>query len=358
MRRRSIALPVAVLVPATIAAGLAVRFGTLYRERAGLPPRHPVADSPGARGLPWEPLTVRSPGGDLPGWFVRADGPGPRPAVVLVHGWGSNRARMLPFAAFLQAAGFHALLFDVRGHGESPPETLPMSGAEFGIDAAAAVDAAEARADVSTVALLGHSMGGVGASLAAAARPGVRALVIASTPADPRLLVRETFRMAELPIPAVVAHPLAWVTLRLLLRPRGHRVSAASARHAVAAYRGPILLVQGDADELVPLRDLALLERAAQGRTGSAPVRSLVVPGGRHRWLYEDAEVRRAIASFLAEALGLDTIPDEAGRLAAATDVRRTPDTDGPLFPNHETRGGTRPAGVPAPAPQPLTQEA
>jgi alpha-beta hydrolase superfamily lysophospholipase len=257
---------------------------------------------------------------------------------------------MLPFATFLRAAGFHALLFDVRGHGESPPETVPMSGAEFGIDATAAVDAAAARADVSGVAILGHSMGGVGASLAAAARPGVRALVIASTPADPRLLVRETFRMADLPIPGVVAHPLAWVTLRLLLRPRGHRVSAASARHAVASYDGPVLLVQGDADELVPLRDLTLLERAARGRPGDAPTRSVVVPGGRHRWLYEDAAVRRAVATFLAEALELDMPPEVAGAIAAATEVRRTPDSDGLLLPERERRGGPRASAMPAPA--------
>jgi pimeloyl-ACP methyl ester carboxylesterase len=358
MRRRPIALSAAVVAATSVAAALAVRFGTLYRERAGFPPRHPIADTPDARGLPWEPLTVRSAGGDLPGWFVRVDGPGPRPVVVLVHGWGSNRARMLPFAAFLRAVGFHALLFDVRGHGESPPETVPMSGAEFGIDAAAAVDAALARADVSSVALLGHSMGGVGASLAAAMRPDVRALVVVSTPADPRLLVRETFRMAELRIPAVVAHPLAWVTLRLLLRPRGHRVSAASARHAVAMYGGPILLVQGAADELVPRRDLALLEHAARRRPGAASARTVVIPDGRHRWLYEDADARRAIASFLAGAVDVGTTPAEAGRVAAATDVRRTADVEGPLFPARETRGGSRAAMEPIPAPPPIPQEA
>ena len=360
MRRRPVALFAVALVPASVAAGLAVRFGTLYRERAGFPPRHPVADSPGAHGLPWEPITVRSPGGDLPGWFIRADGPGPRPAVVLVHGWGSDRARMLPFAAFLRAAGFHALLFDVRGHGGNPSETVPMSGAEFGIDATAAADAALARADVSAVALLGHSMGGVGASLAAAARPDVAALVIVSTPADPRLLVRETFRMADLPIPSVVAHPLAWVTLRLLLRPRGHTVAAASARRAVAAYGGPVLLVHGDADEIVPMRDLALLERAACDRPDAAPTRTHVVPGGRHRWLYEDADVRRAITGFLAEALGSDLTPAAAGRVAAATEVRRTPDTDGPLFPKQEARDRSAAAVAPAqtPLPRPAPQEA
>jgi hypothetical protein len=108
----------------------------------------------------------------------------------------------------------------------------------------------------------------------------------------------------------------------------------------------------------VPLRDLALLERAATGRPGSAAIRSLVVPGGRHRWLYEDAEVRRTIASFLAEALDIDRTPEEAGRAAVATEARRTLDTDAPLFPKGETRRRSRPTAAPPPSPLPLTQEA
>ena len=346
MRRTlTVALGFSLAVMPAVLAAIAARFAVLYRERAGFPPRGPVAGDPGDLGLPWERVAVRSAGRDLPGWWVPApdasprspgsssDGSSARPGVVLVHGWGSNRARMIPLAAVLHAAGFHALAFDVRGHGDNPAETLPVTAVEFGEDAAAAVDALRSLPGVGKVGILGHSMGGVGASLAAAGRDDVAALVVVSAPADPRLLVRETFRMAALPLPGPVAHPLAWVALRSIMRPRGHRPRAASARRAVARYAGPVLLVQGDADELLPLRDLRLLERAAASRPRGAHTEVLVVPGGRHRWLYEDATFRRTVAAFLAESLDERHGAAAAASAAESTSVVRPPDTEGPLVP-------------------------
>ena len=93
---------------------------------------------PDALGLPYEETTVRSGGLDAPGWFIPASGGAPGPGVVLVHGWESARDRTLPHGAFLHAAGFHCLTFDVRGHGGNPPEELPLTAGEFGADAAAA----------------------------------------------------------------------------------------------------------------------------------------------------------------------------------------------------------------------------
>jgi alpha-beta hydrolase superfamily lysophospholipase len=332
-------------------AALAARFGALYRDRAGYPTRVPVTSDPGDLGLPWTPVRVASGGRGLPGWWIppvspddateaAAPGDAPtRPGVVLVHGWGSNRARMLPLASFLHAAGFHVLAMDVRGHGDNAAEDLPVTAVEFGADAAAAVGVLRSLPGVGRVGILGHSMGGVGASLAAAARDDVAALVVVSAPADPRLLVRETFRMAELPLPALVAHPLAWVALRSTLRPRGHRPRDASARRAVARYAGPVLLVQGDADEMLPLRDLRLLERAAASRGAGAVTDVLVVAGGRHRWLYEDPAFRRTVAAFLAAALGEPDV-EAAAAAAGSTPAVRPPDTEGPLVPEGMTGRG------------------
>ena len=54
-----------------------------------------------------------------------------------------------------------------------------------------------------------------------ASRPSSRR----STPADPYRLTRQTFRLAHLPIPDPIAYPLAWLTTRVYLRPRGHVVA-------------------------------------------------------------------------------------------------------------------------------------
>ena len=319
---------VAGAVAAPVAA--AYRFAVEYRRRAGFPARRPPLGTPADEGLTFETLEIPSPAGQLPAWFVPARDGQPGPAVVLVHGWESNRARMLPHARFLNAAGFHTLMFDVRGHGENQPELLPITGGEFGADAAAAVLALAGRSEVTAVGVLGHSMGAVGAVLAAATADGVEAVVATAVPAHPRLLTRRTFQLARLPIPAPVAHPLAWLTMHVYLRPRGHRPGRVNALRAIRRYPGPVLVVHGSADEVVPVHHAELLVRSARTRA-DREVELLIVEGGRHRWLYESAACRATIAAFFARHLGGPLAPDEAALRAAMTVVMRPADTKGPL---------------------------
>jgi alpha-beta hydrolase superfamily lysophospholipase len=266
--------------------------------------------------------------------------------VVLVHGWESSRDRTLPMAHFLVAAGFHVLTVDIRGHGANQAEELPVSAGEFGTDALAAFEALLARPEVTTGAIAGHSMGGIGAILAAAADPRVAALVATSSPAEPYRLTRQTFRLARLPIPDVIAYPLAMLTTLVYLRPRGHKVGAISASNAITRYDGPILLLHGDTDDVVPiahLRRLARIVRAVRaGRTAAAPVESLVIEGGRHSWLYEFPAYRRTVARFLAQSLGGPYVPDEAGDRAAAVQATRLPDGEIPFSAVTAEPGGIR----------------
>ncbi len=175
----------------------------------------------------------------LPAWFIPARGGERGPGVVLVHGWESARDRTLPLAVFLHAAGFHCLTFDVRGNGENPPEELPLTAGEFGQDALAAFHALIEQPEVSVGAIVGHSMGGIGSILAAAADPRVAAVVATSSPAGPYRLTRLTFQLARLPIPDLIAYPLAWLTTRVYLRPRGHVVGRRQRDGGDRPLRGP-----------------------------------------------------------------------------------------------------------------------
>ncbi len=331
---------------AAIPLGLAYRFALAYRARAGYPRQRPPSVTPGDLGMPFEALTVHAPGADLPAWFIPARGGQPGPGVALVHGWESARDRTLPNAVFLHAAGFHCLTIDVRGHGANPPEQLPVSAGEFGSDALAAFEALIARPEVTRGAVMGHSMGAIGAILAGAADPRVAAVVATSTPADPYRLTRQTFRLAHLPIPDPIAYPLAWLTTRVYLRPRGHVVDDVNASSAVARYRGPILLAHGDEDQVVPPAHLGRLARAAMaGRAGAldhAPVESLLLAGGQHSWAYEDPGYRAAVARFLTTALGGPLAPDEAAAIAAATSAERIPDPEQHFAAVDANAGGFR----------------
>jgi len=52
------------------------------------------------------------------GWLLSRGKPAP--AIILSHGYGSNRSELLTLAFELWKAGYHVLLYDLRGHGESP----------------------------------------------------------------------------------------------------------------------------------------------------------------------------------------------------------------------------------------------
>lgn len=331
------------LTAALAAAPVAVayRFALVYRSRAGFPRPHPPLVAPDFFELPYESMTIASAGTDgLPAWFIPARDGRPGPGVALVHGWESARDRALPMAMFLNAAGFHCLTIDVRGHGANPPETMPISAGEFGADAHAAFGALVARPEVTTGAIAGHSMGAIGALLAQAADERVAAVVATSTPADPYRLTRQTFRLARLPIPDPVAWPLAWLTTRVYLRPRGHTVETISAAAALAGHDRPILLVHGDADDVVPIAHFERLVRAAAG-AGRA-IDTHVVPGGRHSWLYEFPEYRRTVAAFLARMLGGPYPAAEAGERAAAAPAVRIPDGELPFEAIVAEPGGVR----------------
>jgi pimeloyl-ACP methyl ester carboxylesterase len=325
---------------------LAWRFALVYRHRAGFPKPRPPRATPGIVGLPYEDVTVDAPGTTLPAWFIPACDGAPGPGILLVHGWESSRSRTLPMAQFLHGAGFHVLTVDVRGHGANPAELLPVSAGEFGTDAAAGFDALLARPEVTTGAISGHSMGGIGAILAASLDDRVSAVVMTSSPAGPYRLTRQTFRLARLPLPDPIAYPLAWLTTRVLLRPRGHAVTAVSAGAAIARYDGPIFLAHGDADDIVPLSHFRRLERivrtARAGRPEAGPVETMVIGEGRHSWLYEFPDYRARVGRFLARALGGPYGPDEAAARAVAVQAVRIPEPEDPISALEDEPGGFR----------------
>jgi dipeptidyl aminopeptidase/acylaminoacyl peptidase len=307
---------------------LAYRFAVVYRARAGFPTRHPPAWTPDAIGLAYEEVEVPTADGlRLPGWYMPA-GDARAPGVVLVHGWESARDRTLPNAQVLHAAGFHVLTIDVRGHGANGPEILPMSVGEYAADARAGVAWLHARPEVTKIAILGHSMGAAGSLVATATDPRVDAVIAIATPADPSRLTRLTFQLAHLPIPAPVAWPLAWLTTRVYLRPRGHSVASVSATKAVQTAGVPVMLIHGTDDRIVPLDHLERLARARRAVRPQSVTETLVVQGGQHSWLYEFQEYRAAIARFLAQHLDGPLPPDDAARVAAAVPAVRLPDPE------------------------------
>ena len=103
--------------------------------------------------------------------------PGNGPPVVLLHALGEDATTWTDFTRRLPDR--HTIAFDLRGHGRSPrPGT-------YSFDLMVA-DVLLALPDVSEMDLVGHSMGGLVASLLAGRHPGlVRRLVLEDAPVPP-----------------------------------------------------------------------------------------------------------------------------------------------------------------------------
>ncbi|WP_405489424.1 alpha/beta fold hydrolase [Nocardia sp. NBC_00511] len=133
--------------------------------------------------------------------------------VLLVHGMGGDGHTWDRFAAQLVRRGRRVIIPDLRGHGRSAhPASYRFS--EFGADILALCE----RLDLTTVDLVGHSLGGYASSWTAMQRPDlVRRLVIEEQPLPLRSgdeQVTFTRRLPSLPelwhaTSSVLRHPRA-----------------------------------------------------------------------------------------------------------------------------------------------------
>ncbi|WP_300342524.1 alpha/beta fold hydrolase [Nesterenkonia sp.] len=114
------------------------------------------------------------------------------PAVLLLHGWGEDASTMAPVAGQVRSRLWHAVSISLRGWpGSTGVDDYGLSAAQ---DIAGALDWIRAQPRVSSAALLGFSMGGLMASLAAAEQaPGALAgVTVVSAPSDLTAFYRDT----------------------------------------------------------------------------------------------------------------------------------------------------------------------
>ncbi|MDX3372289.1 alpha/beta hydrolase [Streptomyces sp. ME02-6987-2C] len=251
--------------------------------------------------MPETDLTVTADDGtSLAGTLSLPAGPGPHPAVLLLHGSGpldreGNTPRLplnlgRPLADALAAAGVAALRYDRRGAGSTPGVWEESGFTDNRRDASAALRALAAHPDIrpDAVGVVGHSEGALHAMTLAArqevaavvllagfAREGEAAFrwqaasVFGGMPAPVRLLRR--------PLGALGERVLARVkrTRTDVARIAGLRVNARWMREmlvhdtrddlAAVPAAVPVLAVTGDKDVQVPPADLDEIRRLVPG---------------------------------------------------------------------------------------------
>jgi uncharacterized protein len=169
-----------------------------------------------------------------------------------------------------------------------------MSMPRFAEDLDVAAEWLDARAEVTSVGVIGHSVGAGAAILSASRSDGLSAVVSVSSFSHPGEMMREQMSW----IPA----PLLGLLLSYIQHLIGFRFDDIAPRRRIVSVTAPIMLVHGDSDEVVPLKSL---EEISAARPEAEVV---IVKGGGHSDLAPFDSYMPQITGFLDRHLG-DAVP-------------------------------------------------
>jgi uncharacterized protein len=275
-----------------------------------------------ARWLAAEPTPVDAHPGDPPAGEGAPEGGSawvvdPREAILLLHGYsGSVTPDLLELGPFLRTTA-GVLGLDFGGHGDSDPAPTTFGVRE--VEDVAGALAFLGERGVQRVAIVGSSMGGITAMASVAVLGDGR---LDAADADPAA----TAAAVETPRPRIVAVvadsvppelstviagrlrvPLARVVAGRALARMGARAGGDPRRTqpiAVVALLEdmPLLLVHGERDRTVPLREWRRLAAAAPPAT-----RTLVVAGADHAGCHaaDPAAYEEAVTGLLRDAFAV-----------------------------------------------------
>lgn len=260
-------------------------------------PGFPLDKTPDSVGLTYESVSFpsRSDGTLLRGWYL----PGQRNlTLIIANGGAQNRVDAetgtLEICHDLVERGYNLLLFDFRGRGESEGQGYHLVHSEK--DLGGAVDYLRERFPSGNIGLMGFSTGAV-AAITLASREQVTAVV-----SDTCFASISDSLAAKLAIESGVPHiitraiaPGLFLAARILY---GYRKVDPVSR--VADISCPVLFIQGDADDLVPVSDTHRLYRAS----GNALDELWIVSNAGHTKSYKTEPIMfiEKVTGFLERA--------------------------------------------------------
>jgi fermentation-respiration switch protein FrsA (DUF1100 family) len=219
-----------------------------------------VQETPATVGVPFTDHRIATADGEMlhAWWFEHAT---PRAQIVYWHGNGGNLSLWMPVFVDLHTRGFSVLAVDYRGYGDSTGRASEQGIYRDG-EAASAYFAQRLRKQGSPTIYWGRSLGCAVASYTAA-----------KTAPDGLVL--------EAPFPDVAFLFARNPVMRLMSIFSTYRFP--TSEH-LEHYTGPLLVVHGDADSIIPFR-------AGRRVFELAPTKAktfVALPGGDHNDVYAD----------------------------------------------------------------------
>jgi uncharacterized protein len=223
------------------------------------------------------------------------------PAVILFHGFTGTKLEphrlFLKISRALEKKGIASFRFDFLGSGESDGDFEEMTVSKEIEEAHAIVDFVkrDARINPSRICLLGLSMGGFVASVVAGERPNDVAKLILMAPAGNMYeLIVETIRQGNIDATAPYFDHGGNLVGRAFLED----LQTINVFERAKPYDGPVLLIHGTKDDVVPYRVSHLYKQLCYGSRATIHL----IEGANHtfdghRW---ETEVIETILEFVS----------------------------------------------------------
>lgn len=247
-------------------------------------PRNPVNDKPDWGKI----IDIKIPaidGGFLEVWRIDPDGPS-KGTVVLAHGWGRNRDRMISRARIFGQWGFTTVIHSARDHGGSSPHRF-MNAVRFAEDIESIINWLG-----QPVILYGHSAGSAGAIIAANRNTDkIQLLFLEASYAYTEEAMLSLYRWFNLFF-GICFGPMILFWLNLFYR---NQLDTVSPARLAPALNMPVMLIHGKNDRRFPLEFALKLKNSFP--SGLAEL--YVAEGVGHSDSSKTPDYRRAVKSFL-----------------------------------------------------------
>ena len=225
------------------------------------------------------------------------------PLLLVIHGFTGHmeERHITAVAQTANELGIASLRVEMYGHGKSDGLFEDHTLYKWLTQAMAVTDYAKGLDFVTELYLTGHSQGGLTAILTAGLKPDAFKAVLPLSPAN---MIPEGARKGNIlslsfdpdHIPDYLTGDDWYYGIRL----NGNYARAAQTLHveeAILRYKGPVLLVHGDADTEVPV------ECSIRAADEYKNAKLVLIPGDTHCYDHHLEMVTEAVRSFLREQL-------------------------------------------------------
>lgn len=239
-----------------------------------------------------EGITFQSAGCKLLGALYPGAGDGLRPTALVLHGIpGIEKNTDIAYA--LREAGWNALIFHYRGSWGSEGE-YTLAGIPD--DVRAAIDeltSGRYAVDATRIAVVGHSLGGWAAIVSAARDTRIRAAATIGGVSNMRTwnLAEETWMSF-----ADFLHGTSGTELMSQFRAMGKTRNPVDVLGELGST--PVLIVHGDADDVVPVEQARALRQAA-----SRSIELVILKGADHAFSRHRRQMVEAVVEWLARSV-------------------------------------------------------